>query len=342
MQEDYKGFLADDFLKDDLFLQWLKGTDKEIKNTWEKWYQLNPDRQSHVDEARLKYNQLISFQKKELSSIDQKAIWNTIEEQHLRSASQKISSLQLLRRIAAIFIVFAVFGAGVIYYYKNFYSVIKVLTGNGELITYQLPDSSVVTLNANSKLTYSRNFLSNVVREVWVEGEAFFNVTHKKTNQRFIVHTHDLNVEVLGTTFNVKSRRGISNVVLATGKIRLVFTDEKHQPMFMRPGDMVEYTPSENKIAKRHTASVEVVAKWREKIFVFNSTPFAKVAEELEEVYGYEIIIEDSEIARKHVSGTLNAQSDAELLSTLSTLLNAEIIKNDKQLIVKSKIHPNQ
>jgi ferric-dicitrate binding protein FerR (iron transport regulator) len=71
-----------------------------------------------------------------------------------------------------------------------------------------LPDNSTVILNANSSLRYQENWEAELLREVWVDGEAFFSVVHTHNHQRFRVNvTDDLKVEVLGTEFNVKDRR---------------------------------------------------------------------------------------------------------------------------------------
>ena len=94
------------------------------------------------------------------------------------------------------------------------------VTRYGETQTILLPDSSTVLLNANSRLTLSTDWTDT--REVWLEGEAFFRVRKIKRitspasaeHVKFIVRTDRLNVEVLGTEFNVRQRSEKTAVLL--------------------------------------------------------------------------------------------------------------------------------
>lgn len=78
-----------------------------------------------------------------------------------------------------------------------------------------LPDETEIVLNSNSTLNYQKGWQSGKPREVWLEGEALFRVRHINSNNTlasaptpFIVHTSLVNIEVLGTVFNVRERRG--------------------------------------------------------------------------------------------------------------------------------------
>lgn len=106
---------------------------------------------------------------------------------------------------------------------------------------FVLPDHSRVTLNANSRVTYYEETHPQPVREVFLEGEAFFSVVHQERASPvpFIVRTPDLTVQVLGTEFNVNTRRGRTQVVLDDGQIELQLPSE--QKAAMKPGDLVEY-----------------------------------------------------------------------------------------------------
>ncbi len=94
-------------------------------------------------------------------------------------------------------------------------------TGAGETKNLLLADHSRVTLNANTSLKVSRNWFSGDRREVWLTGEAFFNIQKTPDRQRFTVHTATLTVEVLGTKFNVTDRRRKTRVVLQEGKVKV-------------------------------------------------------------------------------------------------------------------------
>ena len=119
-------------------------------------------------------------------------------------------------------------------------------TGYGEMKTIVLPDSSVVILNSNSSLRIPEQWSDAEGRQVWLEGEAYFQVQKQPaTVRKFVVHTRQVDVEVLGTKFNVNTRRQQAVVSLEEGKVRLLVYKgdsavlEKRAPVVMRPGQVV-------------------------------------------------------------------------------------------------------
>lgn len=97
-----------------------------------------------------------------------------------------------------------------------------ITTTSGQMKKVILPDSSVVHLNANSRIRVPNRFSLKDRQFYLEEGEAFFEVTKDKTRP-FIIHSAQLNVKVLGTSFNVRSYRQLSDirVVVTTGKVRV-------------------------------------------------------------------------------------------------------------------------
>lgn len=111
-------------------------------------------------------------------------------------------------------------------------------TGYGERMEIVLDDGTEVNLNADSKLTWDKNWEKNGIRKIKLEGEAYFNVSHidlsevlsNKTQIKsadsffqmpFEVLTHDLTIRVLGTAFNAAQRRGKTEVFLESGSVEL-------------------------------------------------------------------------------------------------------------------------
>src|SRR5688572_19765465 len=82
-----------------------------------------------------------------------------------------------------------------------------------------LPDGSVATLNKHSVLTYPSSFKGKS-RKVKLEGEAFFNVKSNK-EKPFIIDVNDVQVKVVGTSFNVKSNNGVIEVIVETGIVQV-------------------------------------------------------------------------------------------------------------------------
>ena len=135
-------------------------------------------------------------------------------------------------RIAALFILVA--GAGLIgYQVFNNEKVEEVLVASQALpVVDTLPDGSVVTLNKNSSLNYPSKFKGNK-RAIALKGEAFFNVTPDKENP-FVINVNDVEIKVVGTSFNVRSENGVTEVIVETGVVQVT-----------RNNKMVELRPAE-------------------------------------------------------------------------------------------------
>lgn len=211
-------------------------------------------------------------------------------------------------------------------------------TAFGETRRILLPDQSTVVLNANSELIVKKSWSEDKPREVWLEGEAFFQV-QKRTgsgNARFKVHTTDLDVEVLGTSFNVKERDQGTQVVLNTGKVKLNLTHAPTQEfIFMNPGEAVEYTRHSQQVVKREV-NPEQLSAWKNNRVILNNTPLSEIAQVMEETYGVEVIFEDSTLASAILNGTSLPTNNREaFLQTLSATLNVQVVEENNSIIFK-------
>jgi len=209
-------------------------------------------------------------------------------------------------------------------------------TAYGEIRTITLPDQSVVTLNGNSTLRYSRRWDRADDREIWVQGEAFFDVK-PAAQQRFLVHTsHRINVEVLGTTFNVLDRGERVQVVLRSGKVRLSGqTPAIQQPIVMQPGELVEIRKSAP-VYHRKQIDAEQYASWKNRKLQFSNTSFAEVVRILQETYGLTVIVKDTSLLHQQLSGTVPSGNANMLLDGLSQLLGLKITRQDATVNIES------
>jgi ferric-dicitrate binding protein FerR (iron transport regulator) len=155
-------------------------------------------------------------------------------------------------------------------------SFVVIQTKFGEHLSVKLPDESSVVLNGNTKLRYAANWSSNSPREVWISGEGFFAIQHTQNHEKFIVHTQEgLNVEVLGTKFNVKSRGQGSEVLLTEGRVKLNLNSESKDTVTLQPGEMA--TVKEKKLSKWIVEGKKYTSWVRQKLF-FDKMPLAELA----------------------------------------------------------------
>lgn len=202
----------------------------------------------------------------------------------------------------------------------------------------ELPDGSVVTLNGNSTIHYRKEWKDSPVREVWLEGEAFFSVTHTADHQKFIVHTNNMQIEVLGTEFNVNHRRGETTVTLSSGVVRLGGKGKarKIKDVIMRPGEQASlnrhYEFDLKKVDARQFTS------WKDDLIVFDHTPVRELAAMIEDTYGLKVVLQGDSIPFFELSGSLPANDIQALLGMLSETLDLHVEKTAHQVIIRENI----
>ncbi|CCH53443.1 anti-FecI sigma factor, FecR [Fibrisoma limi BUZ 3] len=191
----------------------------------------------------------------------------------------------------------------------------------GQTRNISLPDGSTVVLNANSRLRVPRFGFSSGPREVLLEGEALFSVSHTKTHQRFIVKTdHQFQVEVLGTVFNVFARQRGGKVVLNQGKVNVLFTGKvTRNKVTLKPGQLVTIDPQ--RIRVKSTPEPEAHAAWCNNRYVFDKTTVQEIGYLLRENYGLTISTTDKELLALTISGSYSASNAGELLQLLEETL---------------------
>ncbi|GAA0878215.1 hypothetical protein GCM10009119_11830 [Algoriphagus jejuensis] len=203
-----------------------------------------------------------------------------------------------------------------------------VRTGFGETLSLTLPDSSTVMLNANSVLSYHKDWSAESMREVWVEGEAFFDVHHLDTHQPFKVYpASGIEVEVLGTQFNVYQRKNQTKVLLSEGNVTMSFNDSPQKSkILMTPGDLVEY--DQNKIQKTRVNPVAYVS-WTKKILQLESTSLGDMVRMAEENYGVKIQVGSQVDLHQSASGSMPLSDAASFMRLTSRVFNVQVEYRD-------------
>ena len=216
----------------------------------------------------------------------------------------------------------------------------EIRTGYGEIKNILLPDSSVVVLNANSSMRIPQQWTETGGRQVWLEGEAYFQVQKKpSTAEKFVVHTREVDVEVLGTKFNVNTRREHAIVSLEEGKVRLSMDGrvtsvlEKKAALVMRPGQVVE-VDGERQAKVNEDKDVVTRSGWTRHEFHFDNTSLGDIARLIEDTYGYGMVVEDSTMLDVKISGDLRVTDVQELVKVLELPSGYTLRIRDKTIFV--------
>lgn len=303
-RKDYLSYTARDFALDEDFQQWV--LQPSTRNVfWERWLQQHPEKENDIREAR-QLLQGISFTSYQLSAGQKEQLWEAIcggleEEVPLTPASARSHWWQLWKYAAVLLL--GMLTAGGWYWWKADHkpTILSSHTRLGEVKTFLLPDSSEVTLNANSRLLYAA---TGKQREVWLDGEAFFHVKHTTSHQKFIVHTYEnVNVEVLGTQFNVNSAGKEVVVVLQQGKI-LLNIEGRNTSLALQPGEIVRYNKRDGDFTKSSVNADQYVS-WHTGRLAMDDYSLADAAAFMQQVFGKTIIVPDSQLLKYKVSGSM-------------------------------------
>lgn len=211
-------------------------------------------------------------------------------------------------------------------------------TTAGETRSFSLSDGTRVILNPNSALMIPRFGFGDQTRQVFLNGEANFSVTHLPNKQKFIVKTVDgTDIVVLGTEFTVYSRAHKFKVALAKGKIQLNYKESKQQKkLIMSPGDLVTISSKEGKAVVEKTDHPEKLEEVKDNRYVFEHSTLQEVCNVLKNDFSIDIEIADPEISNWAVSGSFKASNAQDLLEELAESSGLVYEQQGNRIIIRS------
>ena len=210
-------------------------------------------------------------------------------------------------------------------------------TPKGTIHKTVLPDGSTAWLNAGSVLKYPKSFEGKVRSVELVDGQVFFDIKHMDAHP-FVVKTSNLNITVLGTSFDVKAYKNekITKVSVLTGKVGITVQGQVNKPVIMLlPTQQVVLNNTTDNIVKGST-KVVTIESWRKNILAFEDEDLNVVFKALERKYNTRINVEDQELLDQHISIKLNAQPLNNILEVLSFAKHFKYeMPNDSTVIIK-------
>ncbi len=215
-----------------------------------------------------------------------------------------------------------------------------IYTANGSRTHLTLPDGTLVWLNAGSRLSYGKNF-NTTTREVNLTGEAFFDVAHN-TQKPFLIHTTRIDVEVLGTRFNVKSYPSdrTTEATLIRGSIEVLIRDRPSEKIILRPDEklvVANDTGILHRLNPGKTAAVGagdplvavrkptyepktgaiIETSWVDNKLTFREESFADLASRMERWYGVTIHFADRSLEQLQFTGSFKEETIDQALDAL-------------------------
>lgn len=331
----------EDLILDAQFISWVKKPDTVNGQFWLEWASKSEENQIILDQAKAIILELAKDEdeplQEELNDLWQRieATNETFDKEKAKQniPYQKLRFIKTWQKVAAILLCF---GIAVTLILLIINQKVNVSTQYAENQKIQLPDGSYVVLNANSSVSFNDDWDEQSAREVWLEGEAFFSVTHKANHQKFIVHTNDLDVQVLGTKFNVNARATKTRVVLNSGKVKLfLHQNNLNKEVDMKPGELVDFSSNHKAFIKK-TVKTQVFSAWVNKELVFEDTSLGEIAQLLEDNYGYKVKFVNEELANLTFTGTADTENISLLFTILQKTFNITIQKQGNNLIINN------
>lgn len=190
---------------------------------------------------------------------------------------------------------------------------------------YELSDSTKVWLNSASELRFPVHFAGQGTREVYLKGEAFFDVTRTRGKMPFVVHVSGGDIKVYGTRFLVKNYAGEPlSAVLTRGCIG--FTSSQGRDVLLSPSDRLEVSGENMRIEQVDTT---LYMSWINQMFVFEGQPLEEIMKTLSRWYDMDFTFQSEDLKHIRFSGRLNRYQDIRVL--LRTYEQAAGIRFDIQ-----------
>jgi transmembrane sensor len=273
-----------------------------------------------------------------ISTTESEEIYAQMQEKMDSHTSSRFRLSPGVWRIAATFTGLLMIASFFIIYFLKTEGVTTHTTDYGKITTIELPDASTVVLNGNSTLRYQDHWEEGALREVWVEGEAYFSVRHLEGDTKFKVHTQNLTIEVLGTEFNVTNRRGNTQVTLNTGSIRLNAPPKvsgEVVDIIMKPGEQALFTKDQEFELK--VVNPELYTSWKDHELLFENAPLWQVGRIIEDTYGVTVHFKDYSLRTIKITGSLPNDKLEVLTGMLSEILNVQITQEKDRIYIDKR-----
>lgn len=285
-----------------------------------------------VDDANVTYyNQLKkiwddSRQLAQTATVDENRAWQKFQ-QRIHPAPVRHTAFGWIRIAASVIIIAAI---GLLAYWAlNNPAKEMTMVAQQTVLNDTLPDGSVVTVNKGSSISYLSKFKGKT-RPVALKGEAFFNVKPNK-EKPFIISVNDVQITVLGTSFNVKNINGNTEVVVETGIVKVTGAGKTVE---LKANEKVVMDAKDSVVAKEEVSD-QLYKYYRTKEFVCDDTPLWKLVEVINEAYQSHVVIGNPALRDMGLTTTFHNESLEQVLNVISITFDIKVIKEGDTIILQ-------
>lgn len=255
------------------------------------------------------------------------------KEDNVIPISGRSSGSMWFLRIAAILIV----GVFSLWYYLSGEGPAEQLIAQTQNSTKEvkLPDGSTVWLNAYSKLSYPKEFNGDI-RQVQLEGEAFFDVSHNKQHP-FLISNKDFDVKVLGTSFNIKGYSNTNEVLVTVVTGTVAFRSTINNQEVILTKDESGVLNKKNGLLTEAGNENSNFMAWKTHQLKFDNTSVNLVCNTLENYFGIDILVEDKTIYNCKFTGSFENAKLQDVLKIMEASLNIKVKTNQNRITISGK-----
>ncbi len=338
MKEDKKNI--------ELLGKYLSGNcSDEERMSVENWLKQSPDNQAVYNEFKQLWsytaidnpNSILDVNKgwEELNRRINVAESITVDLLDRKNISGK-RFIYILARIAAVFLI--AFGLFYVFNSINNQKPENVNYVAAEILQQplQLEDGSKVYLNKGAKITYPKTFASNN-RKISFEGEAFFEIAHNP-DKPFIISSGELEIEVLGTSFNLCTCPEGDEMILylENGKVRFSSINAENgtinEQMTLKPGQKGIFNKTDGTICRSEYENQNYLA-WKTGILVFEKAPLNEVLRTIEQTYNMEIV-SDKSFEGLSLTARFDNEAPKSIFESLHTIFGIDYSINDQTVLL--------
>lgn len=355
---DYSKFNVEDLASNERFIDWVNQSDPEAVKYWDLYISAHPEIRDTVEKARALVINLRLAEELGEDANRVESMWRNIRVAvespvHVptkSSVSRVLVLMSFLFLCCSVAIWFFLStgdtdgSADFHTYQQRLPEFVEQVNETDKPLKVQLADGSQVTLYSKSRLKYKARYEDDSTRKVYLLGEAFFDVA-KNPYKPFIVHSNEVLVKVLGTSFRVSAPENGKNVVVAvkTGKVS-VYAVMDHDSardrkggVILLPNQQVSYERVGQSFEKTLIAAPEVVnGAITPGDFVFENTPIAQVFGTIEKAYGIEIIFNEEIMKNCYLTAPLGSEPMMEKLKVICQTIGATYEIIDANVVINS------
>lgn len=265
-----------------------------------------------------------------VSTVDENKAWNNFKERVTNAKQAPVTVKPLYKRfyfraVAAAAILLIAFGL----FWLNQPAPEKTLASGQAVVTEKLADGSEITLNKQSTLEYPTAFKGKT-RNVKLKGEAFFQISPDKTKP-FIIDIKDVQVTVVGTSFNIREDSSYVEVLVETGVVKV---SRDGQELTLTAGEKIQM-PFAGKVQDKEKVTDKLHNYYRTKEFVCDDTPLWKLVQVLNEAYKTKIVFGKEELKELRMNTSFYNESLDQVLEVIRLTFSIEVRKQGDMIILE-------